>query len=285
MLGIDEEQQIPMTTDSHDNVRRKLIPLCGRHEGGREERAVLCVRPSGVIKARLLAGVPVQHSWVLAFPPLHLGCSEQGTEDEGRGDRPRWERSERQQRGWREDLDIGGERVEMDRRGEATRGGTRPGERLGGGQEMEMENRARGASRFMMQHNASVLLRGVQGKVLLKSLLQSQGVDPRVPIEDGKDGETARRRRSQASMLSPSQCVAESVEVRAQSARHDSMSRGEALHSIHVHPCVFMWELLYLDVRPLGLQALHARQNLLLVPGKSHTHLSQFTTRKIEQEY
>ncbi len=41
-----------------------------------------------------------------------------------------------------------------------------------------------------------------------------------------------------------------------------------------------MWKLLYLDVRPLGLQALHVGQNLLLVAGQSHTHLSQFTARE-----
>lgn len=57
---------------------------------------------------------------------------------------------------------------------------------------------------------------------------------------------------------------------------------GETLHKIRFHHCVFMWALLYLDVRPLGLQALHARQNLLLVPGKSHTHLSQFTDTDVE---
>lgn len=41
-----------------------------------------------------------------------------------------------------------------------------------------------------------------------------------------------------------------------------------------------MWKLLYLDMCPLGLQALHAGQNLLLVTSQSHTHLSQFTIRK-----
>lgn len=46
--------------------------------------------------------------------------------------------------------------------------------------------------------------------------------------------------------------------------------------------CVFMWKLLYLDVRSLGLQALRARQNLLLVSGQSHTHLSQFTDTDVE---
>lgn len=41
--------------------------------------------------------------------------------------------------------------------------------------------------------------------------------------------------------------------------------------------CVFLWKLLYLNVRPLGLQGLHAGQNLLLVAGKIHPHFSQFT--------
>ena len=36
-------------------------------------------------------------------------------------------------------------------------------------------------------------------------------------------------------------------------------------------------QLLYLDVRPLGLQALHTGQDLLLVAGQTHTHLSQLT--------
>ena len=49
--------------------------------------------------------------------------------------------------------------------------------------------------------------------------------------------------------------------------------------------CVFMWKLLYLDVRPLGLQALHAGQYLLLVAGKRHAHLGQFTTKETEEKY
>lgn len=44
--------------------------------------------------------------------------------------------------------------------------------------------------------------------------------------------------------------------------------------------CVTLWKVLYLDMCPLGLQALHAGQNLLLVSSQSNTHLSQFTARK-----
>lgn len=41
--------------------------------------------------------------------------------------------------------------------------------------------------------------------------------------------------------------------------------------------CVFIWKLLYLNMCPLGLQALHTGQDLLLVAGQTHTHLSQLT--------
>lgn len=44
---------------------------------------------------------------------------------------------------------------------------------------------------------------------------------------------------------------------------------------------VFTRELLYLDVRPLGLQALDTGQNLLLVAGQSHAHLGQFAAGKM----
>lgn len=43
---------------------------------------------------------------------------------------------------------------------------------------------------------------------------------------------------------------------------------------------VFTRELLYLDMRPLGLQALDTGQNLLLVAGQSHAHLGQFAAGK-----
>lgn len=61
---------------------------------------------------------------------------------------------------------------------------------------------------------------------------------------------------------------------------------GETLHrSIHFGSVSLYveWKLLYLDVRPLGLQALRAGQNLLLMAGQSHTHLRQFTTGKTEK--
>lgn len=45
--------------------------------------------------------------------------------------------------------------------------------------------------------------------------------------------------------------------------------------------CVFLRKLLYLDMRPLGLQALNTGQNLLLVACQSHAHLGQLTARKI----
>lgn len=87
-------------------------------------------------------------------------------------------------------------------------------------------------------------------------------------------------------MLSPSQCVSKSMEARAQSIHYNSISVGKLFTGASIlalSHCVFMWKLLYLDVCPLGLQALRAGQNLLLVAGQSHTHLSQFTTRKIEK--
>lgn len=85
-------------------------------------------------------------------------------------------------------------------------------------------------------------------------------------------------------MLSPSQCVSKSMEARAQSIRYNSISEGKLFTGASILAlsyCVFMWKLLYLDMRPLGLQALRAGQNLLLVAGQSHTHFSQFTTRQI----
>lgn len=86
-------------------------------------------------------------------------------------------------------------------------------------------------------------------------------------------------------MLSPSQCVSKSMEVRAQSIHYNSISVGKLFTGASIlalSHCVFMWKLLYLDMRPLGLQALHAGQNLLLVAGQSHTHLSQFTDTDVE---
>lgn len=109
------------------------------------------------------------------------------------------------------------------------------------------------------------------------------------PMEDGKNGEAARGWRRRASMLSLSRCISKPVKARAQSIHHDSYSVGKLQYrSLRFQLCLtvcFWGKLLYLDVRPLGLQVLHARQNLLLVPGKSHTHLSQFTTRKKEKQY
>lgn len=86
-------------------------------------------------------------------------------------------------------------------------------------------------------------------------------------------------------MLSPSQCVSKSMEARAQSIHYNSISVGKHFPGASIlalSHCVFLWKLLYLDVRPLGLQALHAGQNLLLVAGQSHTHLSQFTDTDVE---
>lgn len=86
-------------------------------------------------------------------------------------------------------------------------------------------------------------------------------------------------------MLSPSQCVSKSMEARAQSIHYDSISVGKLFTGASIlalSHCVFLWKLLYLDVCPLGLQALHAGQNLLLVAGKTHTHLSQLTDTDVE---
>lgn len=41
-------------------------------------------------------------------------------------------------------------------------------------------------------------------------------------------------------------------------------------------------DMLYLDVCPLGMQALHTGQNLLLVAGQSHANLRQLTTNETE---
>lgn len=87
-------------------------------------------------------------------------------------------------------------------------------------------------------------------------------------------------------MLSPSQCVSKSMEARAQSIHYNSISVGKRFTGASIlalSHCVFMWKLLYLDVRPLGLQVLRAGQNLLLVAGQIHTHLSQFTARQTEK--
>lgn len=88
-------------------------------------------------------------------------------------------------------------------------------------------------------------------------------------------------------MLSPSQCVSKSMEARAQSIHYNSISVGKLFTGASIlalSHCVFLWKLLYLDVCPLGLQALHAGQNLLLVAGKTHTHLSQLTARRTERK-
>lgn len=75
------------------------------------------------------------------------------------------------------------------------------------------------------------------------------------------------------------------MEARGQSIHYNSISVGTLFTGatiLDLSHCVFMRKLLYLNVRPLGLQALHAGQNLLLVAGQIHTHLSQFTTKKTE---
>lgn len=61
------------------------------------------------------------------------------------------------------------------------------------------------------------------------------------------------------------------MEGRAQSIHyHNSISVGKLFTGASIlapSHCVFMWKLLYLDMRPLGLEALHTGQNLLLVTG------------------
>lgn len=84
-------------------------------------------------------------------------------------------------------------------------------------------------------------------------------------------------------MLSPSQCVSKSMEAQAQSINYNTISVRKLFTGASIlalSHCVFIWKLLYLDMCPLGLQALHAGQNLLLMASQSHTHLNQFTTRK-----
>lgn len=85
-------------------------------------------------------------------------------------------------------------------------------------------------------------------------------------------------------MLSPSRCVLKSMEAQAQRI-HFHFHRGDSLtgaSSLTPSLCVFVRKLLYLNMRPLGLQALHIGQNLLLVAGQSHSHLSQFTDTDVK---
>lgn len=68
-----------------------------------------------------------------------------------------------------------------------------------------------------------------------------------VPIKDGKNGETARGGRSQASMLSPSQCVSKSMEAQAQ--------------SIYYH---FAWETLHRSIRFGSVSLCISVENVIL---------------------
>lgn len=75
----------------------------------------------------------------------------------------------------------------------------------------------------------------------------------------------------------------------APSLHHNSVAVGKLLtgaSSLTLSPRVsLMLKVLYLDVRPLGLQALHTGQNLLLVASQGHSHLSQFTRWKTQKKY
>lgn len=75
--------------------------------------------------------------------------------------------------------------------------------------------------------------------------------------------------------------------AQAQSLHHNSVAVGKLLtgaSSLTLSPRVsLMLKVLYLDVRPLGLQALHTGQNLLLVASQGHSHLSQFTRWKTQK--
>lgn len=73
------------------------------------------------------------------------------------------------------------------------------------------------------------------------------------------------------------------MEAQAQSINYNTISVRKLFTGASIlalSHCVFIWKLLYLDMCPLGLQALHAGQNRLLMASQSHTHLNQFTTRK-----
>lgn len=63
--------------------------------------------------------------------------------------------------------------------------------------------------------------------VMVVVLLGLWVLKPVVPIVDGRNGETARGWRSQASMLSPSQCVSKLMEARAQSIHYNSIWVGK----------------------------------------------------------
>lgn len=83
---------------------------------------------------------------------------------------------------------------------------------------------------------------------------------------EGKgDGEGVERPR----------CLRLSASLNQQQRRFSRESGDGGIH-VGSGSCVYG---LYSHMGPLGLKVLHAGQDLLLVAGQGHTHLSQFTRR------
>lgn len=67
------------------------------------------------------------------------------------------------------------------------------------------------------------------------------------------------------------------------SAQSECVSMGKLREEHPFWPssqCVSIGKLLYLDVGPLGLQALDTGEDLLLVTRQSHIHLNELTTEE-----
>lgn len=103
-----------------------------------------------------------------------------------------------------------------------------------------------------------------------------------VPIEYGWKGETTRGWKG----VKRPCCLRLSVFQSQWSTEYHLQQHCVLGNSSQEHPfclsAVSVWKLLYMDMSPLGLQALHAGENLLLVASQSYTHLSQFTIWKNE---